>query len=305
MAEPNKPVVIDAESVEKENPKRGEKSQSQQENHIKSSQHRLAAIAAAHHIDAKLHDIEHDTLTTRAAFRQLEIKQKQQENLEQIIKICNDLCRDETASSPDPDWLYRFFEMAKTIYGDGMQNLWARILKQEIIKPGSTSLKALSLLETMTQREAQALQRACALACTFGSDGSNKLITGFRKPEDGMKRYFKPDIAERLALGNFKLPFTDLMLLMDLGLILRTELESGLLEPPASFPLIGQNKTFMLTPLRKGIRIYYYRFSPTGNELAKLVGQKAHPEYLDALMALLSKAFVVESDVGSTVNEKA
>ncbi|EOD81042.1 hypothetical protein D515_04768 [Grimontia indica] len=305
MAEPNKPVVIDAESVEKENPKRGEKSQSQQESHIKSSQHRLAAIAAAHHIDAKLHDIEHDTLTTRAAFRQLEIKQKQQENLEQIIKICNDLCRDETASSPDPDWLYRFFEMAKNIYGDGMQNLWARILKQEIIRPGSTSLKALSLLETMTQREAQALQRACALACTFGSDGSNKLITGFRKPEDGMKRYFKPDIAERLALGNFKLPFTDLMLLMDLGLILRTELESGLLEPPASFPLIGQNKTFMLTPLRKGIRIYYYRFSPTGNELAKLVGQKAHPEYLDALMALLSKAFVVESDVGSTVNEKA
>lgn len=305
MAEPNKPVVIDAESVEKENPKRDEKSQSQQESHIKSSQHRLAAIAAAHHIDAKLHDIEHDTLTTRAAYRQLEIKQKQQENLEQIIKICHDLCRDETASLPDPDWLYRFFEMAKTIYGDGMQNLWARILKQEIIKPGSTSLKALSLLETMTQREAQALQRACALACTFGGDGSNKLITGFRKPEDGVKRYFKPDIAERLALGNFKLPFTDLMLLMDLGLILRTELESGLLEPPASFPLVGQNKTFMLTPLQKGIRIYYYRFSPTGNELAKLVGQKAHPEYLDALMALLSKAFVVESDVGSTVNEKA
>ncbi|CZF83533.1 TIGR03899 family protein [Grimontia marina] len=305
MAEPNKPVVIDAESVEKENSKRGDKSQSQQESHIKSSQHRLAAIAASHHIDAKLHDIEHDTLTSRAAFRQLEIKQKQQENLEQVIKTCHDLCHDETASSPDPDWLYRFFEMAKNTYGAGMQNLWARILKQEIIKPGSTSLKALSLLETMTQREAQALQRACALACTFGSDSSNKLITGFRKPEDGMKRYFKPDIAERLALGNFKLPFTDLMLLMDLGLILRTELESGLLEPPASFPLLGQNKTFMLTPLKKGIRIYYYRFSPTGNELAKLVGQKAHPEYIDALMVLLSKAFNVESDVGSTVNEKA
>ena len=82
--------------------------------------------------------------------------------------------------------------MAKTIYGEAMQNLWARILKQEIIKPGSTSLKALSLLETMTQREAQALQRACTLACTFGSDGANKLITGFRQPEQGVKRWFKP-----------------------------------------------------------------------------------------------------------------
>ncbi|MBV7298882.1 TIGR03899 family protein [Enterovibrio paralichthyis] len=303
MADPNKPVVIEAGSEDATATKKNSHSGTQQENHIKSSQHRLAAIAAAHHIDAKLHDIEHDTLTTRAAYRQLEIKQQQQANLEQIIKIAHDLCRDETASSPDPDWLYRFFEMAKSIYGDGMQNLWARILKQEIIKPGSTSLKALSLLETMTQREAQALQRACALACAFGGDGSNKLITGFRKPESGMKRYFKPDIAERLALGSFKLPFTDLMLLMDLGLILRTELESGLLDPPSALPLTGQGKTFMLTPFRKGTRIYYYRFSPTGNELAKLVGQKAHPEYLDALVALLSRAFVVESDVGSTVNE--
>lgn len=61
----------------------------------------------------------------------------------------------------------------------------------------------------------------------------------------------------------------------------------------------------MLTPFRKGTRIYYYRFSPTGNELAKLVGQKTHPEYLDALMALLSHAFDVHSDIGSTVNAKA
>ncbi|WP_028023502.1 TIGR03899 family protein [Enterovibrio calviensis] len=305
MAEPNKNSVIEAVIVEDKGTKHSSHTQSGQESHIKSSQHRLAAIATAHHIDAKLHEIEHDSLTTRAAFRQLQIKQQQQANLEKIIKVTHDLCRDETASSPDPDWLYRFFEMAKTIYGEGMQNLWARILKQEILKPGSTSLKALALLETMTQREAQALQRACSLACTFGSDGANKLITGFRHPESGMKKYFKPDLAERLALGSFKLPFTDLMLLMDLGLILRTELESGQLEPTSSVPLSGQGKTFMITPLRKSTRIYYYRFSPTGNELAKLVGQKAHPEYLDALMALLSHAFSINSDTGSTVNEKA
>ncbi|MEZ8141443.1 TIGR03899 family protein [Enterovibrio norvegicus FF-33] len=305
MAEPKKTVVIEAVIVDDSNKKHAGSTQSGQENHVKSSQQKLSAIATAHHIDAKLHDIEHDSLTTRAGYRQLQIKQQQQANLEQIIKITHDLCRDETSRSPDPDWLYRFFEMAKTIYGESMQNLWARILKQEILKPGSTSLKALALLETITQREAQALQRACSLACTFGSDGSNKLITGFRQPENGMRRYFKPDLAERLALGSFKLPFTDLMLLMDLGLILRTELESGLLDPASSLPLSGQGQTFMLTPLRKGARIYYYRFSPTGNELAKLVGQKSHPEYLDALIALLSRAFSINSDVGSTVNEKA
>ncbi|MEZ9526962.1 TIGR03899 family protein [Enterovibrio norvegicus] len=306
MAEQRNPVLIDVnEKAASEPKKEAENAHHRQENHIKSSQHRLEAIAGLHHIDAMLHEVEHDSLTTRAAYRQLQLKQQQQANLEKIIKLTHDLCRDEAANSPDPDWLYRFFEMAKTIYGDAMQNLWARILKQEMIKPGSTSLKALSLLETMTQREAQALQRACTLACTFGSDGANKLITGFRQPEQGVKRWFKPDLAERLALGNYKLPFTDLMLLMDLGLILRTELESGAMDPSADLALSGQGKTFMLTPFRKGTRIYYYRFSPTGNELAKLVGQKTHPEYLDALMALLSHAFDVNSDIGSTVNAKA
>lgn len=126
MADPNKPVVIEAGSEDASATKKNSHSGTQQENHIKSSQHRLAAIAAAHHIDAKLHDIEHDTLTTRAAYRQLEIKQQQQANLEQIIKIAHDLCRDETASSPDPDWLYRFsrwrrasMAMACKIYGQG------------------------------------------------------------------------------------------------------------------------------------------------------------------------------------------
>ncbi|PKF50711.1 TIGR03899 family protein [Enterovibrio nigricans] len=303
MVEVNKPVVVDIKEAASERLAR--RSSSKQDSHVISSQHRLKSIAKHHHVDAKLHSVEHDNLTARAAYRQLELKQRHQANLEQIIQLAHDLCRDETAGSPDPDWLYRFFDMAQKIYGDGMQKLWARILKTEIIKPGSTSLKSLALLEAMTQREAQSLQRACALACSFGSDSSLKLITGFRQPESGVKRYFKPDQAERLALGKFKLPYTDLILLMDLGLIIRTELESGPLDPTENLPFNGQGKTFMLTPCRKGTRIYYYRFSPTGNELAKLVGQKAHPEYMDALMAMLSHAFNVVVELGSTIDTTA
>lgn len=274
---------------------------SPRENHLFSCRQRLETIASTHNIDAKLNPVEHDTLLQRSAMRHQDLLQRQQANLEQIIAIAYQLCQDKTAGLPDNDWLYRFFEMAKNIHGEGMQQLWANILKQEIIKPGSTALKALSILETMTHREAQALQRACALCTTFGKDGSNKVIIGFSQPENGIRRYFKPFITEHLSLGHYKLPFTDLLMLMDLGLILRTELESGPFDCATPFPLNGQGNTLMLTSFRNGSRLCYYRFSPTGNDLTKFVGKKSHPEYFEALLALLSQAFEINSETNVNI----
>ena len=294
-------LTADTQDIEKE-----ESSQTQhaREHHITSCLQRIESIAQTHGIDSKLHIVEHKSLPERLTFRQQKQLECQQANLEQIVQLSHSFCDDKTAGSPEPDWLYRFFELAKDIHGEGMQNLWARILKQEIIKPGSTSLKALSILKTMTHREAQTLQRACGLTCSFGNDKSNKLITGFRQPEKGFKRYFKPDITEQLPLGQYKLSFTDLLLLMDLGLILRTDLESGPLQINQPLSLRGQNNTLQLIAYTNGTRLCYYRFSPTGNELAKLVGKKSYPEYFDSLIALLSRAFEIKTEMPCSVNIK-
>ncbi|WP_438285040.1 DUF2806 domain-containing protein, partial [Vibrio cholerae] len=45
---------------------------------------------------------------------------------------------------------------------------------------GFTSMKALKVLQDMTPKEAQILQRAAALACSFGSDTSLKLLIGYK-----------------------------------------------------------------------------------------------------------------------------
>lgn len=304
MVEKTDSLIIDTQLADKEKmPQKEKPSKHGRDNHITSCRKRLESIALMHGIDSKIHKIEHTNLTQRVAQRQQDQLERQQANLEQIICLSHDLSQDKTAGSPDLDWLFHFFDMAKNIHGEGMQNLWARILAQEIIKPGSTSLKALSLLKTMTHREAQTLQRACALICTFGNEGSNKLITGFRQPENGIKRYFKPDITEHLSLGHYKLPFIDLLLLMDLGLILRTELESGPLHTSSPLLLSGQNKSWTLTSFKNDSRLCYYRFSPTGNELSKLVGKQNHPDYFDALIALLSRAFEINNERGASVKE--
>ena len=301
MVEKIASLTTGTQDIEKEE---SSKNQYIREHHITSCLQRIESIAQTHGIDSKLHLVEHTSLSERIGSRQQKHLERQQANLEQIIQLSHSFCDDKTAGSPEPDWLYRFFELAKDIHGEGMQNLWARILKQEIIKPGSTSLKALSILKSMTNREAQTLQRACALTCSFGNDKVNKLIIGFRQPEKGFKRYFKPDITEQLPLGQYKLPFTDLLLLMDLGLILRTDLESGPLQINQPLFLRGQDKTFMLDPFTNGTRLCYYRFSPTGNELSKLVGKKSYPEYFDSLIALLSRAFEIKTEIKSSVNIK-
>ncbi|MGI3081248.1 DUF2806 domain-containing protein, partial [Vibrio alginolyticus] len=38
----------------------------------------------------------------------------------------------------------------------------------------------------------------------------------------------------------------------------------------------------------KGVRLLYYRFTPTGNELCTLLGNKPHAEYYDQMLALLN-----------------
>ena len=56
---------------------------------------------------------------------------------------------------PDPDWIARFFDGAQDVSSEELQKLWAKILAGEVKSPGQTSLRTLSILRNMTQKEAQ------------------------------------------------------------------------------------------------------------------------------------------------------
>ena len=55
---------------------------------------------------------------------------------------------------PDPDWTARFFDSAQDVSSEYLQQLWAKILAGEVETPGRTSLRTLSILKEMSQREA-------------------------------------------------------------------------------------------------------------------------------------------------------
>jgi len=295
MAEKKQPVVIEHESA-------AENSQDKKSNYVKDSASRIYSIAQQHGIDALLHRVPpQKTPLERALKREREVKAQQQKNLEQIVRLAHVSCKNETSGEPDQDWLYRFFEMAQDIHNSSMQRLWAQVLKRETTNPGFTSMKALKVLKDMTPKEAQILQRAAALSCSFGSDASLKLLFGM-KIHSGIFSLSKRDTVTTINIGNHQLPYSSLLVLIELGLLHATELESGEIELDPPLTLSYQGKHLSLQASSRGVKLLYYRFSPTGNELCRLLGHKPNMQYYDQVVAMLSQKFTVHTDVKSSIH---
>ncbi len=298
MADPAKqPVVIEHQSNSQKNQHKEKKN-----SYIKDSASRIQSIAQTYGLDALLQtEPPAKSALERAQLREQRRQEQRQKNLEQVLKLAHSSCRDEAAGEPDQDWLYRFFEMAQEIHSSSMQKLWAQVLKREVTNPGSTSMKALKVLKDMSPKEAQTLQRAASLACSFGSDGSRKLLIGY-KAQHGIFSFGKRDSTSNLNMGSFQLPYSSLLVLIELGLLHRSELESGEISIETPLALNYQGKSLALQVNTKGVRLLYYRFTPTGNELCKLLGNKPNSEYYDQILLILNQKFNVQSDASTSVN---
>jgi uncharacterized repeat protein (TIGR03899 family) len=297
MEQQKTPVIIDQE------PEASTKQKKRGTSHIKDSASRVLYIAQTHGLDALLLDEQKSekSLLERAVYREQQLREQRQKNLEHILKLAHSSCKDEMAGDPDQDWLSRFFLMAQDIHNTSMQRLWAQVLKREVTNPGSTSLKALKVLKDMTPKEAQILQRAASLTCCFGQDSSRKLCVGL-KSQNGIFSFGKRDSTVTLSLGNFQLPYSSLLVLIELGLLHASELESGEIELDPALLLSYQGKNLSLQPISKGVRLLYYRFTPTGNELCKLLGNKSNMAYYDQLVAVMSQKFTLQTEVTGSIH---
>ncbi|CAM2960549.1 TIGR03899 family protein [Vibrio mytili] len=298
MAEPTKqPVVIEHQTNSQTN-----NSKDKKQSYIKDSASRIKSIAQIYGLDARLQDAPPaKSALERAQIREQRRQEQRQKNLEKILKLAHSSCRDETAGEPDQDWLYRFFDMAQDIHNSSMQKLWAQVMKREVTNPGSTSMKALKILKDMSPKEAQTLQKAASLACSFGGDNSKKLLIGY-KAHGGIFSFGKRDTTSNLNMGNFQLPYSSMLVLIELGLLHNTELESGEISIDTPLILAYQGKNLSLQVNSKGVRLRYYRFTPTGNELCTLLGNKHNAEYYDHMVTLLNHKFSVHTDTSGSVD---
>ncbi|ACA85083.1 TIGR03899 family protein [Shewanella woodyi] len=234
------------------------------------------------------------SIAERGEHRQRKQLSQYQTNLETIYAIAlTHAPSDVTGVDLDPDWAHQFFQLAEQIHNRKMQELWGRILANEITNPGNFSLRTLSTLKQLTHKEAQILEKALGMAIKVNGEARLKLIYGYRYT-GGFGQIFRKSAPINIGLSNFGLPYSNILTLVDAGVLHRGEFETGLLNSknPINFTLLSE--TMKLTPKSGHLLFNYYRLTPIGDELTQLIQPKPDPEYAKTVRTLFAKDFKIE-----------
>ena len=230
----------------------------------------------------------------REAIRRRQISaQRKVQNLQKILDLALDFSTEQSkADALDPDWFFSFISMAEDIYSPAMQELWGKIFAVEIARAGSFSLRSLQTLKQLTQRDAKMFYAASCLVSKRVGEHSAKILYGYyQKPS--VWSFLGSSKLHQLNLAHFGLPYPDLLALMEMGLIYRSEIESGELDPQHATQWRCGSGVLNLVAKRRGITLNYYKFTPTGEELLRLVNPKPNMHYLDELKVLLNSGFLL------------
>lgn len=221
------------------------------------------------------------------------LAQRKLTNLENILNRALDFCLDDGKEEDlDADWFFSFVNMAEEIFSPAMQELWGKIFAVETARPGSFSLKTLSILKQLTQKDAQIFRHAVNLASRRKGESTPKLLFGYYQ-KTSIWSFFSSHKEHRLNLAEFGLGYPDILSLMDLGLVHHSEIESGELALGIATEWRCAGQPLEIAAKRSGTTLVYYKFTTTGAELCKLVTRKRQDTYVKSLRNTLSNAFNV------------
>ena len=212
-------------------------------------------------------DIEHRILM-RVAYQQA----RKQSNIENVVQYAADDLKSEQQvgqEKPDIDWVTRFFNISEDISSEQMQLLWGKILAGEIKKPGSYSLRTLELLKNINQHEAELFVRVCQIAF----ENLDKVFVP--NPDHG--KYIEE---------KFRLSFTDILSLREIGLLVSNDLEFSLSPTPEdSENIFITGKTCVVVSRPQNTPKQHLAcivFTGIGRQLFQIIEQSpANPEYIN------------------------
>ena len=207
---------------------------------------------------------------------------------------------------PDHDWTARFFEYAQDVSSEDMQTLWAKVLAGEVGRPGSTSLRTLSVLRNLDRASAGHFATLCSLslfyminehqiddarAISLGGNAATNALSDYGLPYGVLTRLeehglITSDYHSWKAYGAF--PFavdqvrrlggpTQNVSVLESAMALQYANDSWYLEH-------AQNDTST-----KEIRIHGVAMSEAGKELSRVVTRTPNLQYSIALAAFLRR----------------
>lgn len=227
------------------------------------------------------------TLAQRAERRIQMQLERQQQNLERIMALALEYCPEYVSTQDiDPDWFQQFCDLTLDISNFSMQQLWAKILAGEIASPGKFSLKTLHTLKRMSFKEALALQQAANLSCRTRQDPTARIYFGYSH-RPSLWRVLTGRSRAVLNLNQFGLSYTQILSLIDIGLLHSSEIESGELPIGQALNWQYQHLNIIGTISSKNVVLQYYKYTASGAELLPLLSTQPNQQYLDALKQLL------------------
>jgi len=254
-------------------------------------------VASGDHITLKNHNN-----TYQRAQRRLQLEHsRQQNNLEQILSLAVEyIGQDIHFDRIDLDWMMKFTELAKRSYSPTMQDLWSKILAVELGQQGAFSYRCLKTLSELSSKEAMLFYKAVNLASKVGEDRSFRIVTGvYKKPS--LISLFSANNRLSINLSKFGLSYTQLITLAELGLLYEQEIESAPYKANALININYQGKSYQQKLKYNDVTITYYKFTQTGNELAKLVNQEENTPYLTSLLNDFSSLLDLQTKVRESV----
>lgn len=94
------------------------------------------------------------------------LEKKTDDNLHRIIEKTNQIIQEkkiELGSYTKIDWINVYLENAKTSSDEYMQDVWAKVLAQELSIPGTFSYKSLDILKNMTSEDFKLFETLCLI----------------------------------------------------------------------------------------------------------------------------------------------
>lgn len=219
-------------------------------------------------------------LLERAKQRLLNQEMNRQINIEDIVEKSIPYLSEEVSENPvDEDWRTRFFKKAKDVSNEEMQEIWGKILAQEVSNPGNISFRALDIVSNLSKNEAELFQTTCSLV-------------------SGNKAIYK--LKNSTALEEFGLSYPNLMKLREAGLLHDSDnliANLPVIEAIEGAPLILAGYLYVIKsksePQPEKIILQQLVLTQAGSELCSMLKVQINQDYENKFISELNETYIV------------
>lgn len=228
----------------------------------------------------------HYSIQDKISYRLRNIETRRQINIEAIVnKAIGQLKTSiDTIEKPDPDWIADFFNISQDISDKKLQNIWAKILANEVDLPGSISRRTLHIVKIISSKEAIFFNLFCEHTISvLYEDDSYNTYGMLIMPENG--HFLLNDEYWDIKSKNIGI-------LQELRLCEFSEL---LLEKNETYTIKIGKKKYKVN-LSEDITLHMHCLSQTGLDLMQLIAINSNIEYMQASEKYLTKIGLINKN---------